>query len=668
MNLTQHFAPLVLCLFSALSSHALAQTAAEGTPTAAPTAPATAPTPPPGGPISTEELGAYIDGLVKAYQLKEGIAGVTVAVVDRERTLFQRGYGIAAQNPERAVDPARTLFRIGSVSKTFTYLAAMQLVEQGKLKLEDEANKYLPPKLQLPADGFPPVLVWHLLTHTAGFEDSALGHLFYKSGEGLPTLDDYLARYRPKRVRPPAEHAVYSNYSVALLGALIAHVSGEPFEGYIEKHLLQPLGLEHTTFREPVPAADPRHLSPELEADLSKGFVRKNGGYETKGVEYIGACAPAGAASSSAADMARYLRMLLNGGALDGKAILLPATFAELGKVNYRNADAVGGIAHGFFRHRYGKYESLEHGGATLWFHSALVALPDAGFGVFVSTNTESGREFAGLLPRLIIERFLPEARPAKAPEPPKDFASTGKKFAGGYATERRTYSTLEKFFGGLQPPTDVSVSKDGHLVVTGGGVTRRYVADGPLSFRAIETADRLEFLANAGGTITGYASAYGHAVSDKVNLFSSPLTLMLGLGAVELASIGILLGLWRRLARRKEDRTAGGTIGAITILLAALGWLAFLVVLGISLGQLAAGGNEVLYTFPDPLLLVATKVGLAAAALSLLALLGVPSAFGASWSIWRKLRHVLVVLVMVAAALLLWQWNFILAPVMLGQ
>ena len=94
--------------------------------------------------IDAADLSAYVDGLVESAMRRDGIAGVTVAVVDREGPLLLRGYGIAAQAPQRAVDPAGTLFRIGSVSKTFTSLLALELVDEGRLDLDAPANDYLP--------------------------------------------------------------------------------------------------------------------------------------------------------------------------------------------------------------------------------------------------------------------------------------------------------------------------------------------------------------------------------------------------------------------------------------------------------------------------------------------------------------------------------------------
>src|SRR5690606_36509414 len=96
-----------------------------------------------------------------------------------------------------------TLFRIASISKTFTYLLGLQLVDDGRLDLDTPVNDYLPDALKLPDEGWPTVLVRHLFTHTAGFEDSAMGHLFVDRAERVLTTTEYLQRHRPKRVRAP---------------------------------------------------------------------------------------------------------------------------------------------------------------------------------------------------------------------------------------------------------------------------------------------------------------------------------------------------------------------------------------------------------------------------------------------------------------------------------
>lgn len=618
--------------------------------------------------MSVTELGAFVDGAVRAYMDAKGVAGVTVAVVDRNGTLFERGYGIAAKDPQRTVDPATTLFRIGSISKTFTYIAAMQLVEQGRLDLDADANRYLPPPLQLPDEGYPPVKVWHLMTHTAGFEDSALGHLFTRPGAAVPSLDGYLARYRPRRVRAPGAHVDYSNYAVALLGAIVQQVSGQPFDAYVEQHVLAPLGMAHTTFREVLPASDPRAVGEGLAHAYSAGFRYVDGGFSPQPFEHIAQIAPAGAGASSADDMARYMRMLLNGGVLDGHAVLQPQTFAMLSTVNFSNAPGAAGIAHGFFRHPYGRYLSLEHAGATLWFHSNMVVLPEAGVGVFVSTNTDTGGELSAELPRQILEHFLAEARPLPLPTPPADFARGGQRFAGTYLAERRNYSTLEKLFDALSAAAVVTATRDGELVVRAGERTTRWVQDGPLMFRAVEGSDRLVFLQDQRGRIAGFVSPYGHTVFDRVGVANQLPPFALLLAVLALLCVGVLVAAWARRGRRVNGSARGPLGAAFLMTLTALLWLAFLGTAVAALVQMGAAGEQAIYSYPTPLLRTAVVLAYASSIASVLVLLQLPAVWRArGWGVLRKLRHTAIVLTMLLAIGGLVHWNVLFAPLALG-
>jgi len=609
-------------------------------------------------PIDRSALAAFVDGVVRTSMERDAIAGVTVAVVDAQSDLLLRGYGNAAIEPMRAVDPQTTLFRLGSISKTFTCIAAMQLAEQGKLDLQADANRYLPAALQLPDDGYPPIRVHHLLTHTAGFEDSALGHLFVFSRDRVLGLDDYLASHRPQRVRAPGTHAVYTNYAVALLGAIVAHVSGQSFDVYMREHLFAPLAMHATRFDEtaaPAPGEWP----------WSNGFVRKLGAFQVKPFEYIGQLAPAGAASSTAADMARYMRMLLGNGALASMRVLAPETFAELVSVDFRNADAVGGIAHGFFCSRYGRHESLEHGGATLWFHSNLIVLPDAGLGVFVSTNTDSGRRLARELPRLVFEHLRADARAPAAPAAPTDFAARAVEYVGSYMSERRNFSTLEKFFSAFDSAVGISVVDDRYLLVdSGDGNPRRYVEEGALAFRSLDDGARIAFMRNAEGRISGFAGSYGHTVYERVGIVDAPRTLVLALVMLAFACVGVLLCAWRRATLPARMRIRDGRVSAALLIATSALWLiAWIVVAVALLGMLEIGG-EIVSSYPTRSLRVAVAALHVAAGSSVLCALTLFAMLRArGWSFWRKLRHVVVILLMLAVIALLLRWNVLLAP-----
>ena len=128
------------------------------------------------------------------------------------------------------MDPHRSLVRIASISKTMTFTGLMQLVEQGRVDLAEDLRAALPDvKIE---DRFGPLTPWHLMTHTPGYEDSYLGHFFARDLSQDYAPADYLARFAPRRVRPPGEMTSYSNFGVALAGHLVAVRSGEVFEAY----------------------------------------------------------------------------------------------------------------------------------------------------------------------------------------------------------------------------------------------------------------------------------------------------------------------------------------------------------------------------------------------------------------------------------------------------
>lgn len=613
----------------------------------------------------SRSLEAFVDGVVAAYMANDHIAGATVAVVDRDRVLMAKGYGVAGLDPPKPVDPASTLFRIGSISKTFTYVAAMQLVARGQLGLDADTNQYLPPSLAIPDEGFGRVTVENLMTHSAGFEDSELGHLFSRGPGGVPTLDAYLAKYRPHRVRPPGQHAVYSNYSVALLGALVAQVSGESFETYVEKHELEPLGDTGVTFREPLAEGDPRRIAPARDADFSTGFRREDGGYTAQPFEYISNMAPAGAGSATAIGMSRWMRMLLGHGSVDGATILDAATFDRMATVDFRNADAVSGIAHGFFRHRYGKYTSLEHGGATGNFLSNMVVLPDAGLGVFISTNTDTGRPLVMVLPRLLFEHLLPDARTATTPLPALPEKEL-ERYAGTYRSERRPYSTLEKFFIAIGSDTTVGPGPNGTLVVDAGEGAHRYGSLGDGAFRNLDDGSTIAFKPAADGTVTTLATGYGHVVADRIGFIDKAATLGAAIAAVALLSIGILIGGWKRRSSRQRVRDGRAASGWLAF--AAVIWLAWIIVAGVALAQAANSAATLIFDYPGAGIRTAVVLAYVAAAATIVAVLTIwPALRARDWSIGRKFRHAVVALVMLFAVVLLVRWNVLFAPLSLG-
>jgi CubicO group peptidase (beta-lactamase class C family) len=267
-------------------------------------------------------LEAFVDGVVGGFMAQQQIAGAEVAVVRDGETLLVKGYGIDSVEPHRAVDPNESLFRLGSISKTFTWLSIMQLAERGMLRLDDPINDHLPDELDVPDEGFQqPIRIIDLMNHTAGFEDILQG-LFVAQDATPLSLQQQLRQRRPHRVREPGKFMVYSNYSTALAGAIVAHVSGMEYESYVEQNILVPLGLAHTTFRESYHSTPglPQPMSAELAAHMSQNIESRSGAWQTIPHEHIVSMAPAGAAVSTAADMARYMLALLDPQRLEAAA------------------------------------------------------------------------------------------------------------------------------------------------------------------------------------------------------------------------------------------------------------------------------------------------------------------------------------------------------------
>ena len=203
-----------------------------------------------------------MDGAVNAELIARHIPGASVALVRGDQVIFAKGYGYADIEKRQPVVANQTLFRIGSVSKLFIWTAVMQLWEEGKLDLDADVNTYLK-DFQIPATYSEPITLKNLMTHTPGFEDLATdGRLFVNNSSDIMPLGKYLKDRMPARIRPPGEVTAYSNYGSALAAYIVAQVSGMPYDEYVEKNILLPLGMRNTTFEQPLPPeALEKHVS-----------------------------------------------------------------------------------------------------------------------------------------------------------------------------------------------------------------------------------------------------------------------------------------------------------------------------------------------------------------------------------------------------------------------
>jgi len=187
------------------------------------------------------ELEAFLDAFFTEKMEEMHIPGAAFVMVKDGDIFLMKGYGYANLEKQIPVDPEQTIFRIGSVSKLFTWTTAMQALEKGLLELDTDVNRYLK-NFQLPTTYAEPVTLHHLMTHTAGFEDRWIGYRTYDEDKVLE-FGQFMASNIPDRVTAPGSVHSYSNYGTDLAGYLVEQVSGTSFSEYVEKNIFQPLGM-----------------------------------------------------------------------------------------------------------------------------------------------------------------------------------------------------------------------------------------------------------------------------------------------------------------------------------------------------------------------------------------------------------------------------------------
>jgi CubicO group peptidase (beta-lactamase class C family) len=617
-------------------------------------------------PIPPAELEAFVDGVVQDAMGREHIAGVTVSVVQNGQVVLKKGYGFAGLNPQRPVDPDRSLFRVGSISKTFTWIAMMKEVEAGRMRLNQPVNLYLPEKVQVRDQGYDqPVRVANLMDHSAGFEDRAFGQLFERDYDRVRPLDIYLRQERPKRVHAPGVVSSYSNYGAALAGEAVTYTSGRPYERLIEDEILGPLGMGHTTFREPhdPKAGLPGPMPARLVGDISDGYRWTPTGFERRDYEFIGQIAPAGAASSTAGDMARYMLMQLGGGQLGGATIYGPTSAQAFRTPLRQTPPGINGWAHGFMVYDLpGGHRAYGHGGATLSFFSNMVVVPDLNLGVFISTNTDTGRPLSGRLPDRIVQHFYAPPAPFPRPGSP-ELAQRRGDFAGYYMTTRRTYSGLEGFVGQLMGGSMVNVTQDERLATSGGDGTKTWTPEGPLDegrFISTQGSERIAFDMADGGA-RAFHVASGTQVFERAPVWRQPQTLAILAALTAAATLATFAGVVVRNRREFRENQVQSRASLVQNIQAVL-WLLAMALFGLwaaKTGDIA----QVMYRWPGVLVITASACALVAAGLTVTTLIALPAVWRGgrrvdSWTHLRKAFFSVTVLIYAAFSIELALWG----------
>ena len=457
--------------------------------------PAVAAHPNPGPPpeLTKADFETFLDALIPSQLQNRNIAGAVVSVVKDGQVLFQKGYGYSDFEAKKLVLPDQTLFRPGSISKLFTATAVMQLVEEGRLELDRDVNDYL--DFQIPNTYPEPITLRQLLTHTAGFEET-LKNLFVAHERDLKPLRTYLVNQMPARIFPPGKIPSYSNYGFTLAGYIVERVSGEKFEHYISDHILKPLRMNNSSFDQPLP--------PQLAPQMSKGYLSAS--KKPRDFEFVEA-APAGALSTTAADMTRFMLAFLQDGAVDGVAILKPETVRQMQMRQFELQPRICGLGITFMEYWLEPVRAIGHGGDTVYFHSDMVLVPEARVGYFISYNS-LGKNVGGgrgEILRAFMNRYFPSPGEPKVDVDANTQKSDGRRVSGMYVGTRRGETTFLRLIALLDQFT-VSSDKDGILTVEGSknqsGELKKWKEIAPLVYKEINGQERIAFRSDTSGTV----------------------------------------------------------------------------------------------------------------------------------------------------------------------
>ncbi|MEC0090721.1 serine hydrolase [Paenibacillus macquariensis] len=593
------------------------------------------------------QLTAFIDGIMNVHMDNFKIPGAVISIVKDGKSLFSKGYGYSNIKDGTLVDPETNLFRIASTTKLFTWTAVMQLVEQGKIDLDTDVNRYLT-TMTIPETYPQPITMRHLMTHTAGFEEGGVGYQITTDMKKLPvSISETLAKHIPARVRPPGEMMSYSNYGAALAGLIVEEVSGMAYNDYIQKYIFEPLDMKHATVQEPVPAS--------LEPYAVLGYARENGQYATRPLTFEGGFRPAGSGSVSANDMAHFMIAHLQDGRYGDQQMLKPETVKLMHSPSFQFDKRLPAMDLGFIEMNMNGLRVISHGGADELFNTEVYLVPDKKLGIFVSYSGGDG----GVAARGLMQAFFDRYYPRKEDNQPPTSAmleNSVQKYAGSYQFTRRNHSDIDKFFNFL---TKISVTVSENRLSIGSGTEQQvYAPIGTDLFQEVGGTNKMGFRTDAEGKVTYlFLDVFNPLPLEPTPLIDQTKFWLPLLGISVIMFISVLVGFAYR--RREMREMPKGQKWALRFSATTSAWglvtlvATFLVVLNMDLIVRLSRITQSLqiYLFM-PIILVGLTV-----ALLVLSVLAWKNKY---WTVLKRVHYTLVALSAVSLSVFFYHWNLL--------
>jgi CubicO group peptidase (beta-lactamase class C family)/D-alanyl-D-alanine dipeptidase len=339
---------------------------------------------------------------IEHERAQKGIPAISIALVNGQNIVWARGFGWA--DSARGVPAtAATEYRVGSVSKLFTDLAIMKLVEAKKLDLDAPVTRYLPtfrPKNPFGGE----ITIRQLTSHRSGLtREPPIGNYF---DDKAPTLARTVASLNNTTlVYKPGTRTKYSNAGIAVLGYVLERVSGQPFYPYLKATVLDPVGLSNSAFQ-PLPA---------IQSRLANATMWTLDGRRFDAPTFQLGMGPCGSMYSTVTDLGRFLQILFAGGvAPNGQRLVSRATLDSMWTPQFAAPNATTGFGIGFNIGRLNNRRTIGHGGAIYGFATTLLGLPDDSLGVVVTATLDGANAVTDHIARVAVQSLL-EARDGRA-------------------------------------------------------------------------------------------------------------------------------------------------------------------------------------------------------------------------------------------------------------
>src|SRR5438132_3719050 len=340
------------------------------------------------------EVAAALQSLIHHEMQDEQLPAFSIALVDGNEIVWAQGFGY--EDPEHKIPAtAHTIYRVGSVSKLFTDIGIMQMVEAGKINLDAPVSQYIPDfHPQHPFTN--PITLRELMSHRSGLlREPPVGNYFDPTE---PTLEATVRSMNSTQlVYEPGTHSKYSNAGIAAVGYTLQEMNHQSFPEYLRQAVLAPLGMNESAF-----AAEP-----DLRRNLAKAYMWSYDGTKFPAPTFQLGLAPAGCMYSTVTDLAQFLMVLFDGGRGPKAQVLQRETLEQMWTPQFAKPGEKKGYGLGFAVSELDAHRIIGHGGAIYGFATEVVGLPEDKLGVVTVTTMDAANAAVNVVARQALQMML---------------------------------------------------------------------------------------------------------------------------------------------------------------------------------------------------------------------------------------------------------------------